>query len=112
MTDRYRCRIVLAEKIKDEDLFGKSDPYFTVECGDFRYRSREIKNTRVPMWDDTIEFEWRDKDPFKLVVFDRDFIVSDDYLGSICLGKITTPFSHGWHYLQGDSRIFLIFEKV
>jgi len=52
-------------------LAGKSDPYAIVTFERFRYKSKTIKNTLNPVWDETFEFEvnTKDTDSYSFLLF-------------------------------------------
>lgn len=48
----------------------------------------------------------------KIVVYDKDFILSDDFLRCVSLGQPNEAFSHGWYEIAEETRIFVIFKKL
>ena len=60
------------------------DCYVTLAVGDGTYKSKTVKNSLAPIWNETIDFVLCDYDQIvRLEVFDKDegTIDSDDYLG-------------------------------
>ena len=66
---------------------GKSDPYVVVGCAREERRTKFIKGTRDPVWNEELEFVGTFDDVLRtgltLKVMDKDFITSDDPLGEI-----------------------------
>merc|ERR1712110_590927 len=81
-------RVVLkrGEKLKSADSNGFSDPYVKLQLGPQQHKSKTIKKTLDPQWDESFEFKGVVKDllsqPLQLHVFDHDLFGKDDNLGT------------------------------
>lgn len=72
------------------DSNGKSDPYVKIKCnGKNLGRSQIIKNTLNPVWNYVLDGKtFAIGDEIEILIYDYDFLVSDDYMGS-CFIKVT-----------------------
>ncbi|KAL1926506.1 hypothetical protein VTP01DRAFT_5627 [Rhizomucor pusillus] len=72
---------VEAKDLKDEDTFGKNDPYIELWLDDkYKQRTSELKNTNNPVWNETFTFNVPEGNSFHklyLKVLDKDTVGSD-----------------------------------
>ena len=74
--------------LKAMDLNGKSDPYVIVTCGKETKKSRVVKATLDPVWNETLELNTASfddvlRDGLHLKVMDKDTFTKDDPLGEV-----------------------------
>jgi hypothetical protein len=86
---RLRVALSMAYGLLAADLNGKSDPYVVVHAAGQRRKSRVIKKTLAPQWEETLEFHGVLDDflesGVQLQVYDYDEVGSDDVLGELTL---------------------------
>ena len=84
-----RVHLIGAKGLKPADRNGKSDPYVRLLIAGQRAKSKTIKATLNPNWDETFEFEGVRgellKHDLQLRVFDWDLASTDDKLGDASL---------------------------
>ncbi len=86
MRDRIRFTVLHANGIQPSDfLSGLSDPYVTISqtSGKFAGKTRVIKNTLTPRWDQVFEFILGSEcEKFVFKIFDEDLVgIRDELLG-------------------------------
>ncbi|KAI8136785.1 C2 domain-containing protein [Fennellomyces sp. T-0311] len=73
--------LIEAKDLKNQDLFGKNDPYVELWLDDdYKQKSSEVKNTNNPVWNETFTFNISKGSSDKklyLKVLDKDLIGSD-----------------------------------
>jgi hypothetical protein len=85
-----RVRVAHATGLRVADLSGYSDPYVVVRCGAQTRRTRIIKKTLQPIWEETFDFKGCLDElivGIRLVVLDHDDVGMDDVLGE-CRAKL------------------------
>ncbi|XP_018611190.2 extended synaptotagmin-3 [Scleropages formosus] len=88
-----RVRLVEAQDLVPMDTYmmglmkGKSDPYAILRVGTIQFRSKTIKETLDPCWNEVYEFMIHEAPGQELEVelFDEDTTDTDDFLGRFCL---------------------------
>lgn len=81
--NKLTVRVIRARHLKDADSNGKSDPYCIVKCRNTHFTTAVRKKELDPVWD-AAPFEFHVTDAstvLHVVVKDRDFGSSDDFLG-------------------------------
>ncbi|EPS57521.1 hypothetical protein M569_17297, partial [Genlisea aurea] len=59
-----------------------SDPYVTIQYGSQKVKTRAVKDTCNPVWDEELTICIEDPDvPIVLSVHDRDTFTGDDFMG-------------------------------
>jgi len=77
-----------AKDLKAADSNGKSDPYVQINHGGKKWKSKVIKKTLTPVWNENYSIEMKDIDQnttILLELFDKDNIGKDDPLGQIAI---------------------------
>jgi len=66
-----------------KDANGLSDPYLRIFCGPFKVKTKVIRKTLNPRWDEVIEIpaEWAKANSIIVECWDWDSIISDDFMG-------------------------------
>jgi len=64
-----------------KDFTGTSDPYCIFEIGKQKAKSKVIKSTLNPVWNETIVMHCNLKHTLKIHVWDEDLLKSDDFMG-------------------------------
>eukprot|EP00123_Amoebidium_parasiticum_P015863 comp23183_c0_seq1/m.37572 comp23183_c0_seq1/g.37572 ORF comp23183_c0_seq1/g.37572 comp23183_c0_seq1/m.37572 type:complete len:812 (-) comp23183_c0_seq1:190-2625(-) len=77
--------IVQARNLKAADWNGKSDPFFVVTCGGTEYKSKVVKKTVTPVWNERADFGFEGESipPFTLRVYDWDMAGQNEFLGQV-----------------------------
>lgn len=71
-----------ARNLKDEDWFGRQDPYCVVKCGGQSYRSRtQVDGGKNPVFAETFRFNIINENTVEVTVYDEDTLVRDDLIG-------------------------------
>lgn len=71
-----------AKDLKDQDWFGKQDPYCFIECGGQKLRSRtHIDGGRNPVWNETFSFQIINENEIVVTIMDEDTFSKDDLIG-------------------------------
>ena len=73
------------------DVFGKTDPYCELTCGDVKHTTSVMKKTYNPVWNHAVNI-WvtiDDIKPLKLVLFDFDMAGSNDEIGEVIFSEET-----------------------
>ncbi len=63
------------------DIIGGADPYCIVGMGNQILKSKVIKKTLNPRWDEKLMFSWNGVDPLMINVMDKDMFKRDDPMG-------------------------------
>eukprot|EP00164_Ancoracysta_twista_P006554 GFYU01009142.1.p1 GENE.GFYU01009142.1~~GFYU01009142.1.p1 ORF type:complete len:1134 (+),score=230.19 GFYU01009142.1:443-3844(+) len=85
--------VLWIDVLQGKDLYcgpdgtGSCDPYVVVKYGKQKVKSRVVKKSSNPMWDDKLQvyIPVRPTEPLKLSVFDDDLFSKDDSLGECTL---------------------------
>ena len=84
-----------AEFLKDNDLFGKMDPYLKISCGTNEFKTKVAKNKgKAPDWNETFTFSVMGEQNVKIEAYDSDSAGSDDLLGTDSI-SLARAFLHG-----------------
>ena len=76
--------VIEAKDLVPMDTNGLSDPYVILECESQRVQSKYIPETLNPVWKEEFTFEIESNSAvLKVVVMDRDALLSDDYEGEV-----------------------------
>eukprot|EP00727_Mastigamoeba_balamuthi_P010898 m51a1_g6430 putative multiple c2 and transmembrane domain-containing protein 1-like isoform x2 (1566) ;mRNA; r:348362-357282 len=81
---KHRVAITVAEArgIQPKDSNGLSDPYVLVRVGDQKARTKTIKETLTPSWNETFTMEVKQNELVFFECWDRDTLKSDDFEGT------------------------------
>ena len=73
------------------DVFGKTDPYCVLTCGDAKHTTAVIKKTYNPVWNHVVNIRVTNNDvkPLKLMLFDFDIAGSNDEIGEVVFSEET-----------------------
>ncbi|KAG2493723.1 hypothetical protein HYH03_008236 [Edaphochlamys debaryana] len=78
-----RVTVQYAQGIKDQDWFGRQDPYVKVRVGSQERRSRTCTDGgRNPVWEETFEYSILNENNIELTLFDEDTLARDDLIGT------------------------------
>jgi hypothetical protein len=93
-TWRLKVGLKSANHLPKMDTFGSCDPYVKLKLGAQEYKSKTIKGTYTPVWNEEFEFEVDQSSAEDLVlqVFDWDKLSKDDFVGEV---KIRVPTCAG-----------------
>ena len=82
----FTVEMVAARGLRRMDLVS-SDPYAVVQCGASVQRTRTIRHTLAPEWNETVQFQIMnaDSDTVSVQVFDEDFASKDQAMGEVDL---------------------------
>ena len=83
----FTIEMVAARGLRRMDLVS-SDPYAVAQCGADVKRTRTIRHTLVPEWNETVQFQIEnppDSEVLSVQVFDEDFASKDQAMGAIDL---------------------------
>lgn len=82
-------RIKSARELIKLDIASESDPYVVAELGKQQFKTKRIKNSANPTWNETLFLNVKDPetDVVRLSVWDEDGFTSDDFIGD-CRIKI------------------------
>ena len=72
-------------------MFGKTDPYCVLTCGDAKHTTAVIKKTYNPVWNHVVNIRVTNNDvkPLKLMLFDFDIAGSNDEIGEVVFSEET-----------------------
>lgn len=74
-------RPIAAQLTKDQDWFGRQDPYCVIEVGSQKQRSRtHTDGGKNPSWNDSLSFQINGEQQVHISVFDRDILTRDDFI--------------------------------
>ena len=66
----------------DTELMGKMDPYVIMKIGKVEQRTTvQLKAGKIPEWNETFEFLAKDGDLLEIGVWDKEDLISDDFVG-------------------------------
>uniref|UniRef100_A0A8C6UDL2 Multiple C2 and transmembrane domain containing 1 n=1 Tax=Neogobius melanostomus TaxID=47308 RepID=A0A8C6UDL2_9GOBI len=86
---KYQLDIILKKgnNLAIRDRTGTSDPYVKFKLGGKEvFKSKTIYKNLNPVWDESFSLQVETlKEPLYIKVFDQDFGVKDDFMGSTCL---------------------------
>ena len=93
----FKFHIIEAINLPAVDSNGKSDPYIKIySISENKYkigRTKTIKKTLDPVWNEFFFFNGLRTDELYFELFDYDFLSSDDYLGKCSLKISEQPFN-------------------
>jgi serine/threonine protein kinase len=68
-----------------KDMNGFSDPYILLFYVGNRYKTKIIKKSLNPVWEEEFLFPFKENTPLYIQCWDYDFIGSDDFMGEIII---------------------------
>jgi hypothetical protein len=88
-----RVKLISGNNLSAKDISGTSDPYCELKVANIAQRSRKIRRTRNPYWNEHFNFNISNPlaDSLLISVFDWDLITRDDPLG-YCLIPLNTLY--------------------
>ncbi|XAR72226.1 hypothetical protein NMG60_11018796 [Bertholletia excelsa] len=82
-----RIRVRRGINLVGRDSVTSSDPYVTVSNGEQTVKTRVVKNSINPEWNDELTLPIKDiNDPLVLSVYDKDTFTEDDKMGDAEIG--------------------------
>mmetsp|Transcript_17781 Transcript_17781/g.40242 ORF Transcript_17781/g.40242 Transcript_17781/m.40242 type:complete len:1378 (-) Transcript_17781:1476-5609(-) len=120
---KLRITVVGGKGLPKMDRFGKADPYVVLDVDGQKAKTRILKKTLDPVWEETFDFYVRSFDSNILVeCFDWDFADSHDFMGcvevdmnSLLEGDVDQYFSlrkRTGELLKGSLHLRLQFENI
>jgi len=106
---RLNILLISGENLLSKDFNGKSDPYVIFKQGHCKVKSKVIKKTLNPTWNEKLEIGISDlSKELEIEVFDKDIITRDDRMGkaSFSLSNTTDLPQEVTLKLKGDAGIF------
>ena len=94
--------LMRAQGLKAADINGYSDPYVIARCGEQEKRSRTVRRSLDPKWDEELTFQGRLSTMINsgllLRIFDHDMLTSDDLIGDVrvSLEELKTKNKHNY----------------
>lgn len=77
-----RLTLQFAQGLKDEDWFGKQDPYCIIQCGSQKVRSRtHTDGGRNPVWNENFNLQVVNENEITVTIMDADVLSRDDLVG-------------------------------
>ncbi len=76
-------QLISAKDLVKSDRFGLSDPYCVLSIGSQSFKSKCIKRTLNPQFNEKFMFSWDGKAPLIINVLDKDTFKNDDPLGYV-----------------------------
>eukprot|EP01126_Amoeba_proteus_P053739 TRINITY_DN656_c0_g1_i19.p1 TRINITY_DN656_c0_g1~~TRINITY_DN656_c0_g1_i19.p1 ORF type:complete len:447 (+),score=70.01 TRINITY_DN656_c0_g1_i19:324-1664(+) len=88
-----KVHLIGGRDLAAKDANGKSDPYVRVWCGAFKYKSKTIKKSLNPVWDEHIEIpaSYAKANPIDVECWDWDVVGGDDYMGEFSFKSDIVP---------------------
>eukprot|EP00300_Choanocystis_sp_HF-7_P008957 c16185_g1_i1.p1 GENE.c16185_g1_i1~~c16185_g1_i1.p1 ORF type:complete len:304 (+),score=77.35 c16185_g1_i1:66-977(+) len=75
-------RVIRATNLESADINGSSDPFVKVRCGKYRTKTKVVRHTLNPEWNENLQLQVDSiHDVLRFKVRDYDFLVRDDPLG-------------------------------
>ncbi|KAF9438678.1 hypothetical protein BGZ76_006051, partial [Entomortierella beljakovae] len=81
---KMRIHISRGRDLAPKDKSGKSDPYAKISIGGQCFTTKVVKKNLNPIWNESFDFVIEPQsmpDIVKLVLWDKDLISSDDFMG-------------------------------
>uniref|UniRef100_UPI0031B8B3B2 XYPPX repeat family protein n=1 Tax=Trichomonas vaginalis (strain ATCC PRA-98 / G3) TaxID=412133 RepID=UPI0031B8B3B2 len=79
MTLTFNIKVIEAKDLPKVDTFGKVDPYVQIQLGNEKCKTKVIKKSYNPVWNETFSIPVTNpKAPLNITVVDYDFIGSND----------------------------------
>uniref|UniRef100_A0A7S2QT99 C2 domain-containing protein n=1 Tax=Chlamydomonas chlamydogama TaxID=225041 RepID=A0A7S2QT99_9CHLO len=70
------------QNLKDQDWFGRQDPYCIVKCGTQTFKSRTCTDGgKNPVWNETFRFNVINENDISITCMDEDTLSRDDLIG-------------------------------
>lgn len=76
-------QLISAQDLLKSDTFGLSDPYCILSIGSQSFKSKCIKRTLNPQFNEKFMFSWDGKAPLVINMVDKDTFKADDPLGYV-----------------------------
>ncbi|XP_077214819.1 C2 and GRAM domain-containing protein At1g03370-like [Tasmannia lanceolata] len=81
---KLAVHVIEARNLLAMDLNGSSDPYVKIQLGKYRFRTKVVKKSLNPSWDEKFTFWVEDlKEELAISVFDEDRYLNDDFVGQL-----------------------------
>lgn len=104
-------RVIEAQNLPPTDPNGLSDPYVRLQLGKQRYKTKVIKKSLNPRWDEEFSFRVDDLNEELVVsVMDEDKFFNDDFVGqlkvpmSLVFDEEIKSLGTAWYTLQPKSK--------
>eukprot|EP01083_Nonionella_stella_P132883 404028_1 len=90
-----RVRVLRGDVLSDDyDIFSSIDPYVEIEYDGRKRKTKAVKNSSTPIWDQSINFKKADKGKRMVIkVYDYDHLTPDDFVGSATLTDLPTQYN-------------------
>jgi len=82
---KLQIRLFAGKDLMAKDLNGKSDPYLLLFYAGTKFKSKTIRKSLSPTWDEEIIVPFTTGENLILQCWDWDFIGSDDFMGEIVI---------------------------
>jgi len=82
--EEFLLTIVSAQGLKKDDLLSKSDPYVVIKSGNQKFKTKTVKNTQTPTWNE--QFRISLTNDVELLLMDDDILV-DDKMGRAVISR-------------------------
>eukprot|EP01089_Gocevia_fonbrunei_P001442 TRINITY_DN1132_c0_g1_i3.p1 TRINITY_DN1132_c0_g1~~TRINITY_DN1132_c0_g1_i3.p1 ORF type:complete len:389 (-),score=107.98 TRINITY_DN1132_c0_g1_i3:292-1458(-) len=83
---RVRVRVLAAKQLKAADAAGTSDPYCVLLLNNDRFKTKTIKRSLNPQWNETFVFNSANPtDSLSISIYDWDRFGKDDPLGNVSI---------------------------
>jgi len=104
-------RVIEAKNLPPTDPNGLSDPYVRLQLGKHRFRTKVIKKSLNPKWNEEFSFRVDDlNEELVISVMDEDKFFNDDFVGqlkvpiSIVFEEEIKSLGTAWYSLQPKSK--------
>jgi len=84
--EEFVLRIIGAQSNKKEDLLSKSDMYVIIKNGQQSWKTKTIKNSNNPIWNEEFRIKFVDQQPIELILMDND-VIKDDEMSRCIINK-------------------------
>ena len=87
-------RLLYGSGLKVADIVS-SDPYVVFSCKNAKAKSKVIKETLDPVWDEVLTIKWDVSEELQVDVWDEDRFSRDDFLGQVLIRYADAKLSGG-----------------
>ncbi|KAK1295933.1 C2 and GRAM domain-containing protein [Acorus calamus] len=108
---KLKVRVIEARNLPAMDLNGLSDPYVRLHLGRYKFKTKVVKKSLNPCWDEEFNFKVDDlSEELSVSVLDEDKYFSDDFLGQVkvpvsqVLESDNMTLGPAWFALQPKSK--------